>query len=289
MALIQIQELNNQIIFIRELYRNRNITIPANSLLENTLIEVSKFVSSTKDLRSLATANETDTQAVGIAKQILDFWHLADSIAILIKVRAKHMQETLVKLSEFQTSNPEHSEQWNETKYEVICAADFSQGGLRPSFVDTSRVSRFNKKVEFILCYKWPVECKRPRVTNRIIDRILDARTKIDERNQPGIIAVSLENALDTNEVFREIENETKLIATISSEFSDYLKNTKQDILSKCFSENVKAILFHYLVGAYCHDSESISMPLLRCALTRNGEFVNIHVMAMLSDLLRGI
>lgn len=283
---IPTDEFNRLIQSINHVFSERSIPIATDSELYYLKGEAQKFNDSSRDLSPGATDSETDESAVLTGYPLLNFWHLADSVASLCHANVAKLKETLTVLGSLKHADTVQEEQFYDAAYEVVSAADFYRSGLRPSFIATTQASRHQKRVEYLLLHKWPVECKRPRSRGSIISQAKNARTKIDERGQPGVVCISLDHVLSDNARFREYESIHHMQCTVSAQFQQFLSDRKTELVEKGTSEHVVALLFHLKLLGYLHDCERVSGPLLRCAIRRDGPIVSRDVMRSVRTLL---
>jgi hypothetical protein len=265
----------------------RSIAVNADSELHYLVTEVKEFVTGTRDLAAAATDSETDEIAVTVGYPLLVFWHLADAIALLLTARVPKLQETLRTVASLRHGDADQEEQFYDAAYELVSAADFCREGLRPSFIDTGQRSRYQKRVEYLLKHKWSVECKRPRSPDGIVRLAGDARRKIDERGTRGVVCICLDHAFTDRVSFREYATVRDLQIDASTALQNYLDNAKDGLLKAATSDHSVAVVFHMELLGYVHDTECISGPLLRCALTGSGCVLSQNVVQGLEMLLR--
>ncbi len=260
-------------------YRARSLPISADSELHHLLNEVLRFEDSARDLTPGQTDADTDEQAVLVGAELLRAVRLADAIALLVHHTVPKITETLKTLSSFKHGNVEQEAQFDESEYELHVASQFVGFGQRVSFVEAKSPSRYQQRVEFMLGYKWPVECKRPRSSRQILPNIEKAIAKIDERAQPGLICVGLEAALPiARETFLEVDDTNDICSQISKHTGPWLQANREAIQTKLLSSWTRFLIVTYMVRCYMHKSEDVALPSLRLGLSASGDWITNDV-----------
>ncbi len=264
---------------IKAAFNARSLEIPPDSELNYLLEEVQKFESSTRDQSPGKTAADTDDRAVFVGSTLLRAVRLADSIAILENHRVPKTTETLKTLASFKHGNPEHESQFDESEYELHMASQFVGFGQRVSFVKAKSASRYQQRVEFMLGYKWPVECKRPRSEATILENINKAITKINERSQSGLVCVGLETALPMQRGgYIEAADESDICALVSAHLKPWLLENRASIQDKLARGYSRFLIVTYMVRSYMHETEQVALPSLRVGLSSSGDWITTNV-----------
>jgi hypothetical protein len=263
---------------IRAAYQARSLPITADSELEHLLSEIDRFETATRDLAPGATDAETDEAAIQTGATLLRGVRLADSIALLVHHRVPKITETLQTLAGFKHGTPEHEAQFDESEYELHVASQFVGFRHRVSFVQAKAPSRYQQRVEFRLGYKWPVECKRPRSAQRVMENIDKTIAKIDERQQPGLVGVGLEAALPMGTPFLEVEEAVDAAASVSTHLGPWLTVNREAIQQKLAAGWARFLIVTYIVRTYMHGNEDVALPSLRLGLSSEGEWVTTAV-----------
>jgi len=201
---VTVAEFARLLMDVRALFPERSIAVDPDSELSYLLSEVDLFVAGARDIAAGTSDATTDEHAATVGYPLLCFWHLADAMLSLNAADVPKMKQTLESVASLRHGDAEQEEQFYDAAYELVSASDFHRGGLRPSFIDTRQRSRYQKRVEYLLLHKWPVECKRPRSLETVVRQARKAREKIDERSNPGIVCISLDHALSDRATFRE-------------------------------------------------------------------------------------
>jgi hypothetical protein len=184
----------------------RHITVDTQSELWFVLDQMEHYCRGTRDLKPGATDSDTDDQVVEVGRELLRGLRLYGALVPLVKGKVPHLIETLRTLASFRHDSVQHRFQFDQSEYELYMTAQFQGHGPRVSFVDTRRPSRYRRRVEFMLGYKYPVECKHPQSERRIFPNIDAAIQKLEERQTPGAICIGLEDALPSKPPHRYIE-----------------------------------------------------------------------------------
>ncbi|MBI5531839.1 MAG: hypothetical protein HY898_03935 [Deltaproteobacteria bacterium] len=263
---------------VQRMFDARTVAIDPASILGNLLGEAQKFVDATKDLRAGRTDAETDEAAVQAGGSLLAVVRLGMALQAHEAHRTPKLTETLINLSSFRVGRDQHDDQFSEAEYELHAASQFVGCGHRVAFVDTKSPSRFDQRVEFMLGYKWPVECKRPRVRGRILENIKKATDKLNERAQPGIASVALESALPHSLPFRETFNVEEVRHAISEEFGRWWEAESKEVLKAIAGSFSRYLILNYTALTYTHDTGEIGLPSLRLGLTQTGEWIQTDV-----------
>jgi len=260
-------------------FTSRSLKIRPGSELGYLLDEVQKFDSSTRDQTPGKSGSETDERAVLIGAILLRAQRLATSLADLEKKKVPRVSETLKTLGSFDHGNSEHELQFDESEYELHMASQFVGFGQRVSFVKAASPSRYKQRVEFMLGYKWPVECKRPRSKDQILTNIDKAIAKIDERGQSGIVCVGLESALPmAPALFLEAADETDICEQVSSHVQPWLLANKEVIQDRLLRSHARFLILTYVARSYIHNSEHVALPSLRLGLSSTGDWITTNV-----------
>jgi hypothetical protein len=265
---------------ITSAFEARGLAIEANSVMQCLLDETERFEVGAQDLPALATANETDEAAVATGESLVRCYRLGQALELHQVEATPELTPTLETLGSSTSGNAEHEEQFNEAEYEIHSASQFLGHGQRVSFVNTRYPSRYQKRVEFMIGYKWPVECKRPRSRARIVPIACEAAAKIDERRQLGVVCVALENALPAAGVFREAMTIDDVRREVSENFAEFWAREQRNFDAVFAGGHVKYIQFNYSGLVYCHDNETINFPSLRIAVSSTGQWITTDVTA---------
>jgi len=287
MAIIGAAEFEQLLAEVRRVLAERSISAGPDTELHYLMDEVRKYVARTGDLASSATDAGTDERAVTVGYPLLCFWHLADAIACLHASSVPTVQQALETVSSRRHGDADQEEQFYDAAYELTSANDFLRCGIRPSFIHTKQCSRYQKRVEYLLMHKWPVECKRPRSLDNIVGRAKDAREKIDERKTRGLVCISLSHAFSDRATFREYQSVHHLQCCASEQLNTYLAGSREQLLAAGTSKYSIGVVFHLELLGYLHDTERVSGPLLRCAITAEGRVLSQDVLRVLRQMLR--
>jgi hypothetical protein len=276
LGLVAIEDIRSTITVA---FTSRSLKIMPDSELSYLLEEVQKFESSTRDQTAGKTGSETDERAVLVGATLLYAQRLATSIAHLAKERVPHITETLKTLGSFKHGNSEHELQFEESEYELHMASQFVGFGQRVSFVKAASASRYKQRVEFMLGYKWPVECKRPRSKGQILSNIDKAIAKIAERSQPGLVCLGLESAFPQAGLFLEAADSSDICAQVSSQLRPWLSKNRDAIQGRLSKSDARFLIFTYVVRrSYMHDTEHVALPSLRLGLSSSGDWITTDV-----------
>lgn len=282
---MRIEEIRPTII---RAFTSRSLKIRPGSELSYLLDEVQKFESATRDQKGGTTGSETDERAVHVGATLLRAQRLATSLADLEKKKVPRISETLKTLGSFNHGSSEHELQFDESEYELHMSSQFLGFGPRVSFVKAASPSRYKQRVEFMLGYKWPVECKRPRSKDQILANIDKAIAKIDERAQPGIVCIGLESALPmVPPVFLEAADETDICERVSSHLRSWLLEKREVIQRKLAPSYARFVILTYVVPSYMHNSEHVALPSLRLGLSSTGDWITLNVAEACIEALR--
>jgi hypothetical protein len=201
------------------------------------------------------------------------------ALSILSGADVPHVTETLRTLSSFKHGKPQHRLQFDQSEYELHMAAQFEGLGQRISFIDTKRPSRYKHRVEFMVGYKWPIECKHPQSEQRIIPNVDAALKKVTERGQAGIICIGLEQALPvTQRPYIEAMKAEDVRSSVSQDTAPWFAKHKGLLANRLMQSCGRFIIFTYSALAYVHDSEAVALPSLRLALTATGDWIDENV-----------
>lgn len=273
---------------ILKTFAARSVEILTDSELWFVLEEMRLFSQTTKDLQAGHSNSETDDLAVNVGLDLLRGIRLDGALSILSGADVPHVVETLRTLASFKHGKPQHRLQFDQSEYELHIAAQFEGFGQRVSFVDTRRRSRYKQRVEFMVGYKWPVECKHPQSEKRIIPNIDAALKKLIERGQPGIICIGLEQALPmTSRRYIEVMNSEDVQSMVSEEIAPWFAKHKGLLASRLMQTCCRFIIFTYSALAYVHDSEAVALPSLRLALSATGDWIEENVIETCLEHLR--
>lgn len=247
------------------------------------------FLEGTRDLQAGNSNSETDDLAVNIGLDLLRGVRLGDELSVLSGADVPHVAETLRTLASFEHSKPQHRLQFGQSEYELHMASQFEGFGQRVSFVDTRRPSRYKQRVEFMVGYKWPVECKHPQSERRIIPNVDAALRKLVERGQPGIICIGLEQALPmTQQPYIEVLKSEDVLSSVSQSMVPWFAKHRGLLANRLVHSCGRFIIFTYSALAYVHDSEAVALPSLRLALSATGDWIEEKVIeTCLKDLKR--
>ena len=150
------------------------------------------------------------------------------------------------------------------------------------SFVDTRRPSRYRRRVEFMLGYKYPVECKHPQSERQIFPNINAAIQKLEERKVPGAICIGLEDALPLNPAQRYLEvlKPGDVVEVMMQRFAPWFAQKQKRITQRLDQNCCRLVIFTYSVLAYIHDAEAVSLVTSHLAFATPGEWIQSHVVA---------
>jgi hypothetical protein len=257
---------------IERMYAARNLPIAPGSILRDLLDQAQKFTDATKDLRAGPTDAATDDAAVKVGGALLAVTRLGMALQEHEAHRTPKLTETLATLAGFKLGAEQHDDQFDEAEFELHASSQFVGCGHRVTFVDTKSPSRFGQKVEFMIGYKWPVECKRPRVAGRIVDNVRKAVDKLNERKQPGIACVALEAALPHKLPFRETFNEEDVRFAVSEEFAAWWDKERQAIAPILSGSFARFLVLNYTALMYAHESGEVGLPSLRLGFAQSGD-----------------
>jgi hypothetical protein len=236
------------------------------------LSEARKFVAAAKDLDKSETQAQTDGRIIKLAEPILVVHQLSDSIPVLARKRTPSLAQRLRQLAAFKKGAPQARDQFHEAAYELYCASEFVNSQYPVAFIDPRQVSRYKSRVEFLIKHKWPAECKRPRSEEGILRGVRDACRKIDERSLPGVVCLSLENALQGSYFFWELMDDDAIQVEVRQRVQLFLDKSGQKLMSVVRNSTAIGILIHYTALCYNHGDETIELPRLRTALLRDGK-----------------
>lgn len=249
---------------IVDAYKRRDLVIDDNSRLAFLLNEARKLLQATQDLAPGANDSETDSNAVAVAGRLLEVVRLGMALKLHSEHATPKITETLATLVAFRNGKDEHEPQFHESEYELHAASQFVCCGARVAFVDTSKPSRYNQRVEFMLGTKWPVECKRPRAPHTVIENVHRAVEKLNERKQPGIVCVAIDSALPHRNPFREVFKIDDLIAEVSKEFITWCEKYGDKLRDAIDGSFARFVILSYTTLVYEHGSEQVMLPSLR-------------------------
>jgi hypothetical protein len=260
-------------------FAERSVEILADSELWFVLEEMRLFSADSRDLRAGNSNSETDDLAVTVGLDLVRGMRLDGELSILSAAGVPHVTETLRNLASFKHSKPQHRLQFDQSEYELHMAAQFEGFGQRVSFVDTRRPSRYKQRVEFMVGYKWPIECKHPQSERRIIPNVDAALRKLSEREQAGIICIGLEQALPiTREPYIEVIKSEDVLSMVSQYLAPWFAKHKGLLANRLMQSCGRFIIFTYSSLAYVHDSEAVALPSMRLALSSTGDWIEENV-----------
>jgi hypothetical protein len=273
---------------ILKTFAARSVEILADSELWFVLEEMRLFSEGTRDLQAGNSNSETDDLAVTVGLDLVRGIRQDGELTILSGAGVPHVTETLRTLASFKHSKPQHRLQFDQSEYELHMAAQFEGFGHRVSFVDTRRPSRYKQRVEFMVGYKWPIECKHPQSARRIIPNVDAALKKVTERAQTGIICIGLEQALPmTQAPYIEVIKSEDVLPRVSQHVAPWFAKHKGLLANRLMQSCGRFIIFTYSSLAYVHDSEAVALPSLRLALSATGDWIEGKVIETCLERLR--
>jgi hypothetical protein len=273
---------------ILKAFAARSVEIRDDSELWFVLEEMRLFSEGTRDLQTGDSNSQTDDLAVIVGLDLVRGMRLHNELSTLLGTGVPHVVETLRTLASFKHSKPQHRSQFGQSEYELHMAAQFHGFGERVSFVDTRRPSRYKQRVEFMVGYKWPVECKHPQSERKIIPNVDAALKKLTERGQAGIICIGLEQALPmTGEPYLEVIQSEDVLSKVSQHVAPWFAKHKRILASRLTQSCGRFIVFTYSSLAYVHDSETVALPSLRLALSVAGNWIEENVIETCLEHLR--
>lgn len=260
----------------------RHIQVDPHGELWFVLDQMEHYCRGTRDLRPGDTHSDTDDQAVEVGRELLRGLRLHSALVPLVKARVPHLIQTLRTLASFRHDSVQHRFQFDQSEYELYMAAQFQGHGPRLSFVDTRRPSRYRRRVEFMLGYKYPVECKHPQSERRIFPNIDAAIQKLEERQVPGAICIGLEDALHPQppQRYLEVLNPLDCAEMITQRFAPWFAQNQERITQRLDQNCCRLVLFTYSVLAYIHAAEAVSLVTGHLAFAVPGEWIQSHVVA---------
>jgi hypothetical protein len=262
-------------------FASRSVQILPNSELWFVLEEMRRFSEASRDLKIAASASETDDSAVAVGLDLLRGWRLDRAVDVLLGADVPHVVQTLRTISSFKHGKPQHRLQFDQSEYELHMASQFHGHGQRISFVDTRRPSRYQQRVEFMVGYKFPIECKHPQFERRIIANIDAALGKLNERQQPGGICIGLEQALPmSSSPYLEVMNADDVKSQISEHVAPWFSCHRKLLVARLAQGYGRFIIFTYTALTYVHLPEAVALPSTRVALTATGEWVEENVVS---------
>ena len=270
-------------------FTSRHIKVDPRSELWFVLAEMEHYCNANQNLMPGETESDTDDQAVGVGQVLLRGVRLKEAISTLLKGRVPHLAETLRTLAGFRHDSIQHRLQFNQTEYELYAASEFQGHGPRVSFVDTRRPSRYRQRVEFMLGYKYPVECKHPQSERRIFPNIDAAIQKVEERQGPGAVCIGLEDALPLkpSQPYLEVLELQEAANEISQRFTPWFEQNRKRITQRLDENCCRLVLLTYSVLAYIHNDEAVSLVTCHLALASTGEWIHSHVVAQCVNRLK--
>lgn len=272
---IDLSEIELARLRILKTFASRSVEILHDSELWFVLEEMRLFSAGTRDLAAGRSNSETDDLSINVGLDLLRGIRLDLELSTLTGANVPHIAETLRTLASFKHGNLQHRLQFDESEYELHMAAQFEGFGERISFVDTRRPSRYKQRVEFMVGYKWPIECKHPQSERRIIPNVAAAQRKLNERRQAGIICIGLEQALPMPErPFIELMNDKDVLPRVSEHVAPWFANHSKHLVRSLANGYGRFIIFTYSALVYAHESEMIGVPSLRLALSTTGDWI---------------
>lgn len=265
---------------ILQAFASRSIPIDPKSELWFVLDEMDHFCKGTRDLKGTDSQSATDDRAVEVGRDLLRGLRIDNALDSLTGAKVPHLSETLRTLSSFTHGNTQHRFQFDQSEYELHMAAQFQGHGQRISFVDTRRPSRYRQRVEFMVGYKYPVECKHPQAERRIVPNIDAALQKLEERQMPGILCIGLENALPLSPPapYLEVLSVQDAQYFISQHFAQWLSTNRKRVEGRLEQSCGRFIIFTYSVLAYVHSAEAVYIVSMRLAMAHSGEWIESEV-----------
>ncbi len=255
---------------IRAIYSKRSADIAAGSVLSYCLDEAAKFVGRQRDLllpTGFAEQDELD-QRVGLPLHTV--YRVAKSLDGLDAADVPKLAEKMRDLARFRSGDQEQESQFREAEYELLCAMEFLTADGRPAFIVNDKKDRYQKNVEFLIRHKWPVECKRPRVRNRVVANIRAAIEKIAEREQPGVVCLSLDEALSLDPAERVVLDVESACEVANAKLRALWEVIGNDALDALAGTLVVGVLFHQTVLVKTCD-DTVNMPVFRAVATPQG------------------
>lgn len=276
--ILDAQQFSNAARGLSLLFRERGVEVPVGSALRGLLDEVEKFVEGSQDLTPSETHSETDDRVVGLGRPLLQASQLWEALRALDDICSPKLAGKMRTLASFSARSTAHLAQFDDAIYEFLCAAEIAAAGRRVSFLDQRQGSRFRQRVEFLISHRWPVECKRPRSTDKLLRNIRAAVDKICERETPGLIFIALDWILAGESPYRETAGEDALIQEVAQEWKELWKSQKPRVLAALAGSRVSGVVFHASVLAYYHDEGMIGLPRLRLGLLPDGTEIHNQV-----------
>lgn len=266
----------------------RHIEVNLHSELWFVLDQMDRYVQSTRDLKPGHSDADTDNQAVEVGRALLRGLRLDSAMCQLLNARVPHLIETLRALASFEHDRSQHRLQFNQSEYELCMAAYFQGHGMRVSFVDTRRPSRYKQRVEFMLRYRYPIECKHPQSEKGIYRNIDAAIRKLEERRVPGGICIGLEDCLGPTPPgsYIEVLKTHDAVEVITQRFAPWFAQNRMRIKQRLNQNCCKFILFTYSSLAYIHEHEAVSLVTGHLAFTTQGEWLSSNVVSECIDQL---
>lgn len=272
---------------IKAIFAHRSVTIGCDSQLNHLLQTVEDILDDSEAQKQIVKAPMTDEDAAGKATYLLNLWHVGYFLEAVCRINAPKLNEKLQEVASYNHGDEQQEEQFEASLYEIICAGDFANVQLKPSFISSKKEDRHQYNVEFLLKNKHPVECKRPRHQGTLIPNVRNAKHKIEEREQTkGIISISLDSILSRMHKFEIYNNEREFENEVNEHFSNLICKNKSTIMDGAFGGNVIAVLFHFKVLACVTEEESVDGPLHRWLLDKDGNLIGNSVFDTLKDLL---
>jgi hypothetical protein len=272
---------------LRELFRERSVSIECTSYLRSYLDEVDRFVEGAKDIRSPDTEKNRDELAILLSAKPLLMFRLAESLARLAEANTPGLTKRLRELARMPAGDADREQEFQDVEYETYCASEFTFQNERVSFVKCKKDLRYRKHVEFLVRHKFSVECKRPRRWGTVTKNVRDAVKKIVERKQPGLVAITLDHVFCVEYPFIQLLNEDDLRSATTARFLDGWVRIAHKVLESIRNTPVRAILIHYRCPSYNHSTEMIGLPTFRLALLPNGQWLGTNVIEECLRLLR--
>jgi hypothetical protein len=149
--------------------------------------------------------------------------------------------------------------------------------------------SRYRQRVEFMLGYKYPVECKHPQSERQIFPNIDAAIQKLEERQGPGAVCIGLEDALPLkpSQLYLEVAELQEAAHEITQRFTPSFEQNRKRITQRLDDNCCSVGLLTYSVLAYIHNEEAVSLVTCHLAFASTGEWIHSHVVAQCINHLK--
>lgn len=278
-------EIDRVIQRIEEMIRARGLKVEPGSVLEARLATARTFAAGPIKFTA-ATGSDEDEQAVAVGREVLWLWQLWESLDAL-DGRTPTLTERLVDLVRQQAGDPEREQEFYDTQYELFSAADFAKSGTKVNLMSKDQESnRFVKRVEFLLKHAHPVECKRPRGRDSVLENLKKAAVKVDERAQPGLVCLSFDNVIHPRKSFLEEANVNTFDNAVGDQLQAWWRTNQTQALALIKDSPVRAVVIHVTKCLYTHDDERVGLPTIREAFLASGQWIRAGVVGRcLSEL----